>query len=411
MPLDLPHLASTPITEITEGDLTWATTYESPLPVPMTVLEMPILQHPQPQLAQASSGITLLSYTAPTSQPRAPAPPTTEPLPPRQSTSRSEGLPPFGINPSTTDSQHQSLYDLSRNPSPAPVPSTPIGAITGRMSRSSLRRPDVAPEPLAQPLGNNSPDDSKSSHDHHRSYSRPLSRDMSISPTRQAARAPSTSFHVPQCHSLTRLPTPTEYPNLPSRPPSRRSCQMTPILPAMTLSDAIRFYQRTATVLSVAIPVELKQAEYRELYNYFAYGLSFIHAWGETQAGNDYFMKKQRGFPADDILQYEAERNARLLFNEVHRNVPMEELAPYEDIVAEADIQMPMPDEPPVPPPVHQSPISPIPGDTNHLGCTQAATDHSQVRAHKEAVAGNLLNHHNLLPHLSDGHYHVIPPP
>ncbi len=114
----------------------------------------------------------------------------------------------------------------------------------------------------------------------------------------------------------------------------------------MTLTSAIQFYQRTATDLSVAIPVELKQAEYRELYEYYAYKLPFILAWGETQAGNDYFMKKNRGLPADDILQYEAEQNARLLYNEVHLDAPMEPMAPYKDVVAEADIQMPMPDEP-----------------------------------------------------------------
>ncbi len=119
----------------------------------------------------------------------------------------------------------------------------------------------------------------------------------------------------------------------------------------MTLTDAIRFYQRTATDLSIAIPVELKQAEYRELYNYYAYELPFILAWGETQAGHDYFMKKNRGLPADDILQYEAEWNAHLLYNEVHLNAPIEPLAPYEDVVAEADIQLLMPDEPPVSPP------------------------------------------------------------
>ncbi len=84
------------------------------------------------------------------------------------------------------------------------------------------------------------------------------------------------------------------------------------------LTDTIKFYQETAMDLSVAIPERLKQAEYRELYEYYAYELPFILAWGETQAGNDYFMKKQRGIPADDILQYEAEQNARLLFNEVH---------------------------------------------------------------------------------------------
>ncbi len=119
----------------------------------------------------------------------------------------------------------------------------------------------------------------------------------------------------------------------------------------MTLTSAIQFYQRTATDLSVAIPGELKQAEYHELYDHYAYELPFILAWGNTQAGNDYFMKKQQGLPADDILQYEAERNTCLLYNEVHQNAPMEPLAPYEEIVVEADIQMPMPDEPPVPPP------------------------------------------------------------
>ncbi len=119
----------------------------------------------------------------------------------------------------------------------------------------------------------------------------------------------------------------------------------------MTLTSAIQFYQRTATDLSIAILEELRRAEYRELYEYYAYKLPFILAWGETQAGNDYFMKKNRGLLADDILQYEAERNARLLYNEVHRNATMEPMAPYEDVVVEADIQMLMPDEPPVPPP------------------------------------------------------------
>ncbi len=138
----------------------------------------------------------------------------------------------------------------------------------------------------------------------------------------------------------------------PSRPPSRHAHQQVPEpLGPMTLTSAIQFYQRTAMDLSVAISEELKRAEYRELYEYYAYELPFILAWGETQAGNDYFMKKNRGLPADDILQYEAERNAHLLYNEVHRNAPMELMAPYEDIVAEADIQMPMPDEPPIPPP------------------------------------------------------------
>ncbi len=130
----------------------------------------------------------------------------------------------------------------------------------------------------------------------------------------------------------------------PTRPLSRRSIHEP--LPEMDLPESIRFYQRTATDLSITIPVRLKRAEYRELYE-----LPFILAWGQTQAGNDYFMKRNRGLPADNILQYEAEWNTCLLYNEVHLDTPMEPMAPYEDIVAEADIQLPMPDEPPVPPP------------------------------------------------------------
>ncbi len=60
----------------------------------------------------------------------------------------------------------------------------------------------------------------------------------------------------------------------------------------MTLTSAIQFYQRTAMDLSITIPEELKRAEYHELHNYYAYELPFILAWGETQAGNNYFMKK-----------------------------------------------------------------------------------------------------------------------
>ncbi len=133
------------------------------------------------------------------------------------------------------------------------------------------------------------------------------------------------------------------------RPLSRRSIHEP--LPEMDLPESIRFYQRTAMDLSVAIPRRLRRATYRELYDYYAYELPFILAWGQTQAGNDYFMKVNRNLPADDILQYEAERNAHLLYNEVHLDAPMVPMAPYEDVVAEADIQLLMPDEPPVIPP------------------------------------------------------------
>ncbi len=91
--------------------------------------------------------------------------------------------------------------------------------------------------------------------------------------------------------------------------------------------------------------------DYSDLYNYFAYELPFVLAWGGTQAGNDYFMKKQRGIPADEILQYEAERNTRLLFNEIHPDAPMRVLTLYEEATAQLKIQQPMVDEPLVAPP------------------------------------------------------------
>ncbi len=49
--------------------------------------------------------------------------------------------------------------------------------------------------------------------------------------------------------------------------------------------------------------------------------------------------------------------------------------------------------------------------ETNHLEHTQAATDHLQVQAphlEEEVEVGNLLSHHNLPLHLSDGHYRAI---
>ena len=75
----------------------------------------------------------------------------------------------------------------------------------------------------------------------------------------------------------------------------------------MTLSDAVNYYERTTDDLTIPIPAILKRAEFHNLYNYFAYELPFSQVWGETQAGNDYFMRRERGLPTDDILQYEAE--------------------------------------------------------------------------------------------------------
>ncbi len=73
--------------------------------------------------------------------------------------------------------------------------------------------------------------------------------------------------------------------------------------------------------------------------------------WGTTQAGNDYFMNKQRNQPADSILQYEAERNAHLLFNELHPDNLIWVLTLYKEVTAEIEIQEPMTDEPPIAPP------------------------------------------------------------
>ncbi len=84
------------------------------------------------------------------------------------------------------------------------------------------------------------------------------------------------------------------------------------------LSSAISFYEETIDDPSIAIPTILKQASYKELYVYFAYELPFDSTWGETQARNNYLMRKIRGLHADNILQYEAERNARFLWNSLH---------------------------------------------------------------------------------------------
>ncbi len=73
--------------------------------------------------------------------------------------------------------------------------------------------------------------------------------------------------------------------------------------------------------------------------------------WGTTQAGNDYFMNKQRNQPADNILQYKAERNTCLLFNKLHPDNLIRPLTPYEQATAEIEIQEPMLDEPLVAPP------------------------------------------------------------
>ncbi len=347
MPLDLPHPASTPVTERMAGDSTWAATYKSPPLPPMTILGMSTLQHPCPQLAQASSGTILPFHTVPTSPPPTTAPPTTEPLHQRQSTNRNEGLPQYGTSPYSIASSHPSLYEQSRHPSPVPQPPF-SGAPTGGTSRIGTP-PTPQINPCDLPPGSDSPGDSESDHNLHQSYSRPLSCDMGAGQVSQATPQPPSTPLVLQHHGQRSLSMESQ--RVPSRPLSHHSCQTTPNLPEMTLTEAIHFYERTATDLSVAIPAALKQADYQSLYAYFIYELPFVLAWGDTQAGNDYFINKQKGLPADKILQYEAAQTARLLYNKLHQSTPMEEFAPYEEVIKEVDIQPPMPDEPPVPPP------------------------------------------------------------
>ncbi len=156
----------------------------------------------------------------------------------------------------------------------------------------------------------------------------------------------------------------TRYPPLPphvpsimplDRPPSH--CNSRPPTPtAMMLSSVISFYEETINDPSIAILTILKQASYQELYVYFAYEVPFDSTLGETQAGNDYVMRKLRGLHADDILQYEAEWNACFLWNSLHQQNVMEEFPPYKEEAREIEIQEPMLDAPPVAPP--RAPVS-----------------------------------------------------
>ncbi len=95
--------------------------------------------------------------------------------------------------------------------------------------------------------------------------------------------------------------------------------QQTLTLPLMMLSNAIHIYEMTRfDDLAISIPEILIQVDYNDLFRYFAYELPFIPAWGNTEAGNDYFMNQQQNLPADEILRYEAGRNACLLYNKIH---------------------------------------------------------------------------------------------
>ncbi len=248
-----------------------------------------------------------------------------------------------GTSQQQEGSRHSSLYG-SRHPSPAPPPiSTQHQGAVGEMSGHPSDPRTVLPEPLA---GSSSRTGSSLSSSM-RSQSRQETQAEIGQQSHLATPAQPLTHHDPlpplDLHQITS----------PTRPLSRRDSRP-PTPTEMTLSSAISFYEETINDPSIAIPNILKQSSYKDLYVYFAYALPFDTTWGETQAGNDYLMRKIRGLNADEILQYEAERNARFLWNSVHPRNVMEELSPY---IEEIEIQRPMPDDPPVPPPPPRAPV------------------------------------------------------
>ncbi len=347
MSLELPHPARTPDSPHTPGDSTWATTPDpSPQP-PVMILGVTgtPLHHPQPRSIPTSSGITSIFPTAPTSPPTA-VPQTTEHHP-QQAT---ETLP-HGTSP---------IQNWELTPEPVPTVEEPVASSsTAHLYPAKIwilaECPGAAhamlleSSPMSYHLGATLPPTQRAATAATRVTCdlRPLSRDSEIGQARQAAQTPLT---VPVQQPPSPCSSSTGFQNHLSRPPSRHA--MTPINLHSHLCSALLLYEQTRfdDILFPALRI-LTQAEYTELYSYFAYELPFMPTWGTTQASNDYFMKKQQGLPADKILQYEAEQNARLLFNELHPDAPMRTLTPYEEATAEIEVQKPMSDEPPVAPP------------------------------------------------------------
>ncbi len=283
-----PPFQTTPSLNI-RSDSTWATTAGlSPQGVmAATILGIPGHQlfHPQPHSIPVTFGTTLTSHMPPISLQEL-APPITEPLPPTQ-----QNIPASfsGTNPSRTKSSHSSLYQELRNLSlDPPLPTNPLG----EASMSGISKPT-----------------------HHSTDS----ENQSGSEGGQARQATQTP---PQSHSPSRSISMGSTERVPSHPPSCRSIhsmQQIQTLPTMTLSNAIHLYESTRFSKSTdEILGVLIHAHYNDLFNYFSYELPFIPAWGETEAGNDYFMNQQHGLPSDQILQYEAGRNACLLYNKIH---------------------------------------------------------------------------------------------
>ncbi len=194
MSLELPHPACTPNSLCILADSTWAVTPDpSPQPPVMIlgVTGMP-LHHPQPISIPMSFGTMLTFHTAPTSPPIT-AHQATEPC--LQQTTET---PHSGIGSYRTRSSHLSLYQPSRNPSPASQPPISISqdTVTGRTLRSSISHITPCTDPHEQPPGSNSPTDSENSHSLRQSYLCPPSHDMDVGQERQAGQTPSIS-HAP----------------------------------------------------------------------------------------------------------------------------------------------------------------------------------------------------------------------
>ncbi len=216
--IDLPHPASMDTTGITVGDSTWAVTYESPPLPPTTILGMPILQHPQPQLAPSEfwDNVTIpLSAYIPA---------------PRDNSLEHQGAPPIWGQPiSIADWEQYALEPLSTVEEPVastsrlPVPESNDSSYWSKCDRAA---PRTSSSNSPQGTGHESPDSSGQSHDLHQSYSRPMSCDtMSIPLTRQQEKAPYRNAPVDPTHRTQQSPMREQFP---SRPPSRRSRQTTP---------------------------------------------------------------------------------------------------------------------------------------------------------------------------------------
>ncbi len=222
------------------GDSTWAATYKSPPLPPMTILGMPILQHPQPQSAQTSSGTILPFHTMPTSQRPAMAHLSTEPLPQHQPISNIKGLPRSGTNQPRPHQHPPELVRAVEEPiaSTSTLPPTESSYwtnITEQRAPLRPRRHQRRWEQIDRQL---------------RSEPQPPRELLAPPESRYEYITDETSgegtlFKLPR--PFTPFPDMTPFPGgIPeSEPsPSRRSRQEIPALSPMTLTDAFQFYKR-----------------------------------------------------------------------------------------------------------------------------------------------------------------------